>query len=146
MLRGLNVSRDQAARCMQGMWRTRVARIANSKTVFERLGRVGQRRGRKTDKTAGLQASGYSFLVVRRRVTFLQRALRKWILHKVVAEMRTAKPHPYNFYIVRRAVKVIQRNWWGQHLTAPEATRTPTPTPTSLLLGSWVPCVPRLAS
>ena len=59
----------------------------------------------------GLQNSGYSFGIVRAHVTFIQRAMRKWILRKVLAEMRTAKPYPYDFYIVRRAVKVIQRNW-----------------------------------
>jgi len=30
---------------------------------------------------------------------------------KVLAEYRTPKPYPVHFYIVRRAVKVIQRNW-----------------------------------
>jgi hypothetical protein len=55
--------------------------------------------------------SGYSFGIVRAHVTFIQRSMRKWILRKVLAEMRTAKPYPTDFYIVRRAVKVIQRNW-----------------------------------
>mmetsp|Transcript_791 Transcript_791/g.1852 ORF Transcript_791/g.1852 Transcript_791/m.1852 type:complete len:450 (+) Transcript_791:280-1629(+) len=111
VLRDLVAARDKGAKCMQGLWRMRVERIANSKAVFKRLGELGQRRGRKTDKTSGLQGSGYSFGIVRNHVTFIQRAMRKWILRKVIAEMRTVKPYPYDFYIVRRAVKVIQRNW-----------------------------------
>ena len=67
--------RDQAQKCMQRLWRMRVARIAN-KVVFERLGKVGQRRDRKADKTIGLQNSGYSFAIV--HVMFIQR-VRKWI-------------------------------------------------------------------
>jgi hypothetical protein len=51
---------------MQGLWRMRVARIANSKAVFERLGKLGQRRGRKADKTMGLQSSGGAVQVERR--------------------------------------------------------------------------------
>lgn len=111
VLRNLTAARERAARCMQGLWRMRVARIASSKVVFERLGKLGQRRGRKVDKTMGLQSSGHSFGVVRARVMFIQRAARKWILRKVLTEMRTPKPYPYDFYVVRRAVKVIQRNW-----------------------------------
>lgn len=111
VLMQLTRARDKGARCMQGLWRMRVQRIENSKVVFERLGKLGQRRGRKADKTQGLQNSGYSFGIVRSHVIFIQRTVRKWILRKVLAEMRTQKPYPYDYYIVRRAVRVIQRNW-----------------------------------
>ena len=65
---GLNEKRVEGASCLQKLWRIRVQRIANSKVVFKRLGELGQRRGRKLGKTAGLCQSGYSFEGVRTRV------------------------------------------------------------------------------
>jgi len=111
VLRDLQALREKGARTMQGLWRMRVARIANSKKVYKRLGEIGQRRGRKTSKTAGLQETGYSFGLVRHNVLLIQRTARKWILRKIIKEMRSAKPYPLDFYIVRRAVRVMQRNW-----------------------------------
>mmetsp|Transcript_16093 Transcript_16093/g.22220 ORF Transcript_16093/g.22220 Transcript_16093/m.22220 type:complete len:417 (+) Transcript_16093:38-1288(+) len=114
--RAVNLSRAAAALRVQKYWRMRTNMIAASQEVFVHLAEEGarcRRLNRIQGRTAGLQATGHTFLNVRKKVILIQRCWRMKLQRILISQMKTRPPHDHDSYIVTHAANTIQDAFRG---------------------------------